>query len=112
LNYLNQTAERLLPSDLVLRKQPVQVLVELKDNLPSAINYQKQWYRVRCITKPECLSVLWWNKPSSKYYYRILAEPADTKEVSASNIKNQVVYLMLLTHDKQSGAWQIEGFFD
>lgn len=112
LNYVNQTAERLLPSDLVLRKQPVQVLVELKDNLPSAINYQKQWYRVRCITRPECLSVLWWNKPSSKYYYRILAEPADTKMVPASSIKNPVVYLILLTHDKQSGAWQIEGFFD
>jgi nucleotidyltransferase/DNA polymerase involved in DNA repair len=111
LDYAGQTMEGLMPSDLVLRKHSVQVFVELKDNLPSAINYQKQWYRIKCITKPEYLSVLWWDKLSSKDYYRVLAEPAGPKQLSGS-AENQIAYLMLLTHNRQSGTWQIEGFFD
>jgi nucleotidyltransferase/DNA polymerase involved in DNA repair len=112
LDYTGQISETLLPADMVLRKHLIQVLVELKDNLPSAINYQKQWYRIKCITKPECLSVLWWDKLSSKDYYRVLAEPVVPKQAPPNSTETQTAYLMLLTHNKESGAWHIEGFFD
>jgi hypothetical protein len=112
LDYADQIEGGLLPSDMVLRRHSAQVLVELKDDVPSAINYEKQWYRIKCISKPEYLSVLWWDRLSSKDYYRVLAEPTRPRSISSKDIETQCAYLMLLTHDKHSGAWHIEGFFD
>lgn len=111
MGYASQPTNGLIPSDMVLKRHPVQVLVELQDNLPSAINYQRQWYRIKCLTRPEYFSVLWWDKLSAKDYYRVLAEPTGIKQAHEHG-ESSLVYLMLLTHNKQNGAWYIEGFFD
>lgn len=120
-HYANRTIHGSTPLDWVLRTHPSQVFVELKDNIPSAINYQRQWYRIKCVTRPEYLSVLWWDKPSAKDHYRVLAEPTSTKDASSrvrdmSGLQNMhgvpPAYLMLLTHDKQTDVWHIEGFLD
>lgn len=113
LDYITRDSEAgFMPSDMVLRRNSAQVLVELKDDVPAAVNYQRQWYRIKSITRPEHLSVFWWDKLSSKDYYRILVEPATTRPTLEKQSDSQQVYLMLLTHDRQSGAWRVEGFFD
>ena len=51
LTYINNNANEQLVSDLVLRKNtnPLPVLVELKKSIPSAVNYNKQWHKVKHI---------------------------------------------------------------
>jgi nucleotidyltransferase/DNA polymerase involved in DNA repair len=119
LTYINENANEQLVSDLVLRKnnKPLPVLVELKKSIPLAINYNKQWHRVKHITTPEYLSILWWNQGSSKSYYKVLVEPMERKyqskstETKESN-ENHNASLILLAYDRCKNGWYIEGFFD
>ncbi len=121
LTYINNNANEQLVSDLVLRKNtnPLPVLVELKKSIPSAVNYNKQWHKVKHITTPEHLSILWWNQGSSKSYYKALVEPvrinkqsySEDKEVEEFS-KNQNTSLILLAYNRHKNSWYIEGFFD
>jgi hypothetical protein len=109
----NAVGSHLMP-DLVLRKcQPkAQVMVELKDAVPSAINHNRTWYRVKEVTVPEYLSSNWWENKSAKAYYKVLAEPSSRG--SGATVVNLVSspVLMLLVHDQQDNHWYVEGFFD
>jgi protein ImuB len=106
----NAVGSHLMP-DLVLRKcQPKsQVMVELQDSRPSAINHNKTWYRVKEFTVPEYLSGNWWETKSAKSYYKVLVEPFSLK---GSGTTVSTATLMLLVHDQQNNHWYVEGFFD
>jgi nucleotidyltransferase/DNA polymerase involved in DNA repair len=119
--YINENANEQLVSDLVLRKNPhpLPVLVELKNSVPSAINYNKQWHRIKHITTPEYSSILWWSQGSCKSYYKILVEPVQInkrydsqRQETQKDSNNQNASLILLAHDKSKNGWYIEGFFD
>jgi nucleotidyltransferase/DNA polymerase involved in DNA repair len=112
IDYLRKDASSGKPlmgaSDLVLRKSVTnKVIVQLDDAIPTAINYQKQWYRVTHITTPEYLSGDWWGVNSAKTYYKILAEPINKDSESSAALS-----LMLLTHDEHNDSWLIEGLYD
>jgi nucleotidyltransferase/DNA polymerase involved in DNA repair len=88
--------------ELVLRRStpPSPVLVEFQNNEPTAITYRHRWHKIKEITTPERLSGLWWETPVRKSYYIALIE---SKSES---------FLILLVHDHENDAWQLEGFFD
>ncbi len=77
--YTKHKVKEQMIADLVLRPTmpPPQVLVQLKDSRPAAINYKKRWYKIKSISEPEYLSCQWWSKATAKYYYKILVAPAD-----------------------------------
>jgi nucleotidyltransferase/DNA polymerase involved in DNA repair len=109
--YLQSAVGRHLMPDLVLRKclPKSQVMVELQDSMPSAINHNKTWYRVKEVTTPEYLSGNWWEAKSAKSYYKVLAEPFSLKG-SSTTVSN--ASLILLVHDQQNSHWYVEGYFD
>ncbi len=96
--------------DLVLRPTlpAPEVLVQLSDKKPTAINYKKRWYKIKSITNPEYLSCQWWDKAVAKDYYKILVEPL----ISTTTSIIHETFLMLLTHDKIKNNWRIEGIYD
>jgi hypothetical protein len=108
LDYLNNSAGRQLVSDLVLKKcSPApQVIVELNNATPLAINHDRQWYRIKHITTPELLSGNWWERDSSRSYYKVFAEPTQREAHKHAPL------FMLLAHDHLQNNWFIEGFFD
>jgi nucleotidyltransferase/DNA polymerase involved in DNA repair len=135
------TISMLEASGPVLRKCTgiTQVIVELKDAVPSAINYQTKWYRVRHITTPEYLSSNWWDNAATKTYYKVLVEPASRGAVCSAQMRAGTPALpvensesehfdtnyrrgappvrlpflfMLLVHDQTRNAWFIEGLYD
>jgi protein ImuB len=116
IDYLNSTAALMGASDLVLRKcvDTTQIIVELEDSTPSAVNYQKQWYRVKHITTPEYLSGDWWDSNSAKTYYKVLAEPAGKGSTSGPEhiTGEEITSLMLLSHDEHNDGWFMEGLYD
>jgi len=105
LNYLQEKGHRNMLSDLVLRPTlpAPEVLVQLSNAKPAAVNYRKRWYKIKCITTPEYLSSQWWSNAISKDYYKILVEPVNA---------GQQTLLMLLTHDKLRNNWHVEGIYD
>jgi protein ImuB len=106
IDYLQNITSSMEASDLVLRKcNNTQVIVELEDSTPSAVHFQKQWYRIKDITTPEYLSGDWWDSNSAKTYYKVLAEPAGKVSINATA-------LMLLSHDEHNNGWFVEGLYD
>ncbi len=105
-----------IASDPVLRKctNTTQVIVELKDSVPSAINYQREWYRVKHITVPEYLSSHWWDNATAKTYYRVLMEPTRKERNDRSNtlLMHRTSLLALLAYDQKGNIWCIEGLYD
>jgi len=120
IDYLINNAPTMASTDLVLRKctDNIQIIVELENSTPSAVNYQRQWYRIRHITTPEYLSGEWWGSNSAKTYYKVLAEPATrSSAVSVSDSKDDlalsdITSLMLLSYDQYNDSWFLEGLYD
>lgn len=96
-----------LVSNLVLKKpqEPVNVMVELKDEQPVSLAYGGNWYRISLITTPECLSGFWWDKMIRNSYYVAMIQPSQRSEISESLI-------VLLAKEHFKDTWQIEGVYD
>lgn len=110
--YIKTKSCQAIPPDLVLKQTqpPYQVLVQIKDSKPTAINYKKRWYKIKSITQPEYLSPQWWDKSIAKYYYKVLVELANAAAWTATS--NQQLLLMLLVYDKLKNNWCVEGLYD
>ncbi|MBX9687069.1 MAG: DNA polymerase Y family protein [Candidatus Obscuribacterales bacterium] len=91
-----------LACGLVLKKsaKPQPVLLEYQGKVPKSLNYQGRWFKIKELSEPEKLSGLWWENPIRKSYYIAFIEAGHES------------YLVLLVHDYDSNAWQIDGFFD
>jgi hypothetical protein len=112
LKYLQEKKHFSAVADLVLRPRSKtnEVLVQLSNEKPSAINYKKRWYKIISITNPEYLSCQWWTNAVAKDYYKVLLTPLNN-HLNISNNINQTI-LMLLTFDKLKNKWDIEGIYD
>jgi nucleotidyltransferase/DNA polymerase involved in DNA repair len=110
LNKMTEKHEQITP-DLILRKctDKSNIFVETRNDFPTAINYQKQWYRVKHITVPEYLSSTWWEEHSTKTYYKAIIESSKSL---IGNTDNDSFIFILISHNHNNGRWYIEGFFD
>ncbi|MCC7527246.1 MAG: DNA polymerase Y family protein [Candidatus Melainabacteria bacterium] len=96
-----------LISNLVLKKprEPVKVMVELKDEQPVSLAYGGNLYRISLITTPECLSGFWWDKIIRNSYYVAMIQPSQRSEIAESLV-------VLLAKEHIQDSWQIEGVYD
>lgn len=109
----NYAGSKEMTGGLVIRRAPesIPVLIRFKDSSPSAVAYHGQWHQLKCITMPECLSGLWWDKFIRKsYYVAALDRPNAAHKTGSGSAGNSS--LVLLVHDHQTDHWLLEGFFD
>lgn len=117
-----------LACGLILKKaqSAEPLLVEYQGKIPRSISYLGRWFRIKELTEPERLSGLWWENPVKKSYYIALLE-SKTESEEKSNARDnrlssrflkqrkQIVeqsYLVLLVHNHETNAWELDGFFD
>lgn len=107
--YLSQHlgTERLSGCAVMKRYGSMNSLVQLKDGAPTALTYRGQWYQIKLITAPECLSGFWWDSPMRKSYYVALIEPMGDRTAA---LDLSLVILLVYHHDKRS--WFVEGVYD